>query len=175
MYFISAILSIYLTDYLLYSESDATVIYHIFVMLAYLFPLAGAVIADSLLGKFRTILYLSFVYVFGNVILSLSAITPLGLPSREFALLGLVLIAIGTGGIKPCVVPFGGDQFVLPQQEKLLASYFSIFYLSVNLGSFISSAITPVLREDVHCFEEESCYPLAFGTSAILMLSATGK
>lgn len=144
-------------------------------MLAYFFPVIGAIIADSLLGKFRTILYISFIYVAGNIILSLSSITPLGLPSREFSLLGLFLIALGTGGIKPCVAPFGGDQFVLPQQQKLIASYFALFYFAINLGSLISTAITPVLREDVYCFGEESCYSLAFGMSAILMICAIGN
>lgn len=81
-------LSLYLTEYLLYSESDATVIYHTFIMLAYFFPVFGAMIADSFLGKYRTILYISMIYAVGNIVLSLAAITPLGLPHREFSLLG---------------------------------------------------------------------------------------
>lgn len=44
------------------------------------------------------------------------------------AVVGLVLIAVGTGGIKPCVSAFGGDQFQLPLQEKMLNQFFSIFY-----------------------------------------------
>ena len=53
--------------------------------------------------------------------------------SREFSLIGLGLIALGTGGIKPCVASFGGDQFKLPEQEaqlkvgsKTLESHFII-------------------------------------------------
>ncbi len=38
----------------------------------------------------------------------------------EFSLIGLALIALGTGGIKPCVAAFGGDQFKLPDQERQL-------------------------------------------------------
>jgi solute carrier family 15 oligopeptide transporter 1 len=38
----------------------------------------------------------------------------------EFSLIGLALIALGTGGIKPCVAAFGGDQFKLPEQERQL-------------------------------------------------------
>ena len=94
---------------------------------------------------------------------------------REFSIVGLLLIAIGTGGIKPCVSAFGGDQFKLPQQEKQLQQFFSIFYFSINSGSLISTFITPILREDVQCLEQDSCYPLAFGIPAILMIVAVGK
>jgi dipeptide/tripeptide permease len=66
---------------------------------------------------------------------------------REFSLLGLALIAIGTGGIKPCVSAFGGDQFKLPEQERHLQTFFSVFYFSINAGSLIGTALTPYLRE----------------------------
>ena len=93
--------------------------------------------------------------------------------SSEFSLLGLALIAIGTGGIKPCVSAFGGDQFKMPEQERQLQTFFSIFYFSINAGSLLSTAITPILRQDVSCFGDDTCYPLAFGIPAILMLIAT--
>lgn len=74
------ILSLYLVDHLLYTESDATVIYHTFSMLAYFFPIVGSMLADSWLGSFRTILYLSLLYALGSVLLSLSAVEALNLP-----------------------------------------------------------------------------------------------
>ena len=86
---------------------------------------------------------------------------------------GLALIAIGTGGIKPCVSAFGGDQFQLPEQERQLQTFFSVFYFSINAGSFISTIVTPILREDVHCFGDKTCYSLAFGVPAALMAVAT--
>ncbi len=55
--------------------------------------------------------------------------------------LGLVLIAVGTGGIKPCVAAFGGDQFKIPEQAKMLATFFSLFYMSINAGSLISTTV----------------------------------
>ena len=88
---------------------------------------------------------------------------------------GLFIIALGTGGIKPCVSAFGGDQFVRPQQDRQLGAFFSVFYFSINAGSLISTFITPILREDVHCFDKDSCYPLAFGVPAILMIVAVGE
>lgn len=141
-------------------------------MLAYFFPLIGAIIADTYLGKFRTIFFLSLIYAAGNVLLSLSSTPVFGLPQRPSSLFGLLLIAIGTGGIKPCVSAFGGDQFKLPDQAKQLAQFFSIFYFSINAGSLISTYITPILRHDVHCFGADTCFPLAFGVPAILMISS---
>lgn len=87
-------------------------------------------------------------------------------------LIGLVFIAIGTGSIKPNLAAFGGDQFKLPAQAAQLATYFSIYYFGLNLGPTMSILTTPMLREDVHCFGRNDCYPLAFGVpAAVLFLS----
>ncbi|ETE66471.1 Solute carrier family 15 member 2 [Ophiophagus hannah] len=83
---------------------------------------------------------------------------------------GLSLIALGTGGIKPCVAAFGGDQF----EEKHVQErnkFFSVFYLAINAGSLISTFLTPVLRGSVKCFGGD-CYALAFGVPAALMIVA---
>lgn len=85
------------------------------------------------------------------------------------------MISIGTGGIKPCVSSFGGDQFVLPQQALQLQRFFSIFYFSINAGSLISTFFTPILRNNVKCFNQETCFPLAFGTPSVLMIISIGK
>lgn len=90
------------------------------------------------------------------------------------AFIGLVLIALGTGGIKPCVAAFGGEQFKLPEQEDQIKLYFSMFYASINAGGLISSFITPVLRQNNQCFGMDTCYPLAFGVPAALMVAAIG-
>merc|ERR1719278_1130990 len=142
-------------------------------MFCYFTPIFGSILADTLLGKFKTIVYISMIYVLGHLLKTLAAIPTLGVPPLEFSLLGLALIAIGTGGIKPCVSAFGGDQFKLPEQERQLQTFFSVFYFAINAGSLISTALTPILREDVPCFGEDTCYSLAFGVPAILMLVAT--
>lgn len=115
------------------------------------------------------------IYAAGSVVLTLGAIPVLNLPTNLATIGGLVLIAVGTGGIKPNVSAFGGDQFKLPEQAKHLATFFSLFYLSINAGSMISTLLTPILRENVHCFGELSCYSLAFGVPGALMLIAIGK
>ncbi|XP_074032363.1 peptide transporter family 1 isoform X2 [Leptinotarsa decemlineata] len=169
-YGMRTILVLYLTDILLYSNADAKIIYHSFTMFAYFFPVLGAILSDSYLGKFRTILYVSMIYAVGSILLALTAIKPLNMPQKGMSILGLLLIAVGTGGIKPCVSAFGGDQFILPQQETQLALFFSFFYFSINAGSLISTSVTPILRQNVHCFGENSCFSLAFALPGVLMV-----
>ena len=82
------------------------------------------------------------------------------------------MVGAGTGGIKPCVATFGGDQFKQPEQKKQSELFFSIFYWAVNLGSFISMLVTPQLRSGVAYFGMDQCYPLAFGVPAALMFVA---
>lgn len=167
-YGMRTVLTIYLSSILLYSESDTKSIYHAFTMACYFTPLLGAIIADSWLGKFKTIFYISIIYAIGNAVLSVGAFS-LGLASQQWmSMLGLGLIALGTGGIKPCVAAFGGDQFV-KGQEIYLEQFFSIFYMCINAGSVLSTGLTPYLRT-VHCHGQDSCYPLAFGIPAILMV-----
>ncbi|XP_076272378.1 peptide transporter family 1 isoform X2 [Rhynchophorus ferrugineus] len=169
-YGMRTILILYLTNILLYNEADAKIIYHTFTMFVYFFPVFGAIISDSWLGKFKTILYVSMIYACGSILLALSSVEPLNIPQKPFSILGLFLIALGTGGIKPCVSAFGGDQFVIPQQELQLATFFSLFYFSINAGSLISTFLTPILRNDVHCFDQDSCFPLAFAVPGVLMI-----
>jgi len=172
-YGMKSILSLYLKKKLHFSEDTATVIYHTFSMFCYFTPIFGSILADTLLGKFKTIVYISIIYVLGHLLKTLAAVPTLGVPPVEFSLIGLALIAIGTGGIKPCVAAFGGDQFKLPEQTRQLQTFFSIFYFSINAGSLISTIMTPAIREDVECFGDDTCYSLAFGIPAILMAVAT--
>jgi len=78
-------------------------------------------------------------------------------------ILALVVTAVGIGGIKPNVAAFGGDQFKLPEQSNQLTLYFSIYYISINVGATLSEIFTPMLRKDVGCFGQDTCYSFAFG------------
>jgi len=90
-------------------------------------------------------------------------------------MLGLFLIALGSGGIKPCVAAFGGDQFKIPEQAAQIGTFFSLFYFAINAGSLISTSVTPILREDVQCFDDTGCFSLAFGVPGILMIISISK
>ncbi|XP_020841570.1 solute carrier family 15 member 2-like [Phascolarctos cinereus] len=171
-YGMKAVLTLYFLYFLHWSEDTSTSVYHAFSSLCYFTPLLGAVMADSWLGKFRTILYLSLVYVLGHVIKSLGAVPVVGghLMHTVLSMVGLFLIALGTGGIKPCVAAFGGDQFE-EEHAKERSRFFSVFYLAINAGSLISVFVTPMLRGDVQCFGGD-CYALAFGVPGMLMVLA---
>ncbi|KAI7808707.1 solute carrier family 15 member 2 [Triplophysa rosa] len=171
-YGMKAVLTLYFIHYLGWDKNLSTAVYHAFSGLCYFTPLLGALIADSWLGKFKTIIYLSIVYVIGHVVKSVGAIPDVGNSTVHIVLsmIGLILIAFGTGGIKPCVAAFGGDQFDEEHTDER-TKFFSIFYMSINAGSVLSTIITPILRGDVQCFGRD-CYALAFGVPAVLMIIA---
>ncbi|XP_063374079.1 solute carrier family 15 member 2-like [Cydia amplana] len=86
------------------------------------------------------------------------------------SMIGLALIATGTGCVKPCVAAFGGEQFRMPEEERQLQRFFSTFYCTVNLGGFMGSVLTPALRRGVMCFGDDTCYALGFGFPTLLVL-----
>jgi len=164
----------------LMTEPDAKGWYHLFVFCAYFLPLLGAFLGDAVLGKYRTILYLSIVYCFGHLALALDH-TRLGLT------IGLGLVALGAGGIKPCVSANVGDQFGASNQH-LLTRVFSWFYFSINFGSAFSTLLIPWLLDPfvaspsqranwpewlVQLLEKIHGPHIAFGTPGILMFVAT--
>jgi POT family proton-dependent oligopeptide transporter len=144
-YGMRAILVVFMTQYMLdaagtrdfMSEEEAKSYYHLFSSAVYFFPILGAVIADAFWGKYRTILILSSLYCLGHFFLAID-------DTRTGLLLGLCLIALGSGGIKPCVSAHVGDQFG-KTNAHLLGKVFSWFYFSINLGAFVSSLLTPWL------------------------------
>lgn len=153
------VLTFFLINYLLLQESTAKANYHLFVSAVYFFPLLGGFVADRWLGKYRTILYLSLVYCVGHACLAIFDREPLGFYA------GLFLIALGAGGIKPCVSAFVGDQFT-PENKHLVRKVFQLFYWIVNFGSFFASALIPKTLE---WFGPQ----VAFGIPGVLMLLAT--
>jgi proton-dependent oligopeptide transporter, POT family len=140
------------------SDEQAKYWYHQFMSAVYFFPILGALLADIFLGKYRTIIGLSIVYCLGHLALALDE-TRVGLA------VGLTLIAIGSGGIKPCVTAHVGDQFG-PSNQHLLPRVYGWFYFSINFGSFISTLLTPWLLEYVGPH-------VAFGVPGVLMFIAT--
>ncbi|KAJ9085807.1 hypothetical protein DSO57_1010357 [Entomophthora muscae] len=156
------------------ATADAKSIMHLFTGFAFLCPLAGAAVSDSFLGKYQTILYLSLVYLLGNFLITLFSIPGVvgeygSYPKWSFMLPAL-LIALGMGGIKPCVSSHGGDQF-LPSQTKLMDRFFAIFYASINIGALSSLYLTPYVKEYTTCFNHP-CYALAYGIPTVTFFIA---
>src|ERR1700739_1373448 len=99
------------------ANAHANEITHLFVTLSYFMPLVGGILADWFFGKYKVILWISLVYCLGNLFTS-SFTTSLPLFST-----GLILIAIGAGGIKSCVSANVGDQFDKSNQDLLSKVY----------------------------------------------------
>eukprot|EP00762_Andalucia_godoyi_P000159 ANDGO_02413.mRNA.1 Peptide transporter family 1 len=148
-YALRAILLLYLIDSLGFGQEQAMSIYHGFIAIAYLSAIPGGIISDAKWGKFYTIFRLSIVYLVGSFTLAFTAIPGItGNPPHWWGcMLGLLLIAIGTGGIKPCVSAMGADQFD-SSQTVLLERFFLFFYASINFGSTVSMFVTPLIREN---------------------------
>lgn len=104
-----------MNQYLGFDEDDATAIVHAFIFFAYFSPILGGYLADAWIGKFWTVFFLSIVYCVGQVTVSVTAIPGVtGKPPHWWGLaVGLFLVGLGTGGIKPCVSSFGGTQLLL--------------------------------------------------------------
>lgn len=165
-YGMRAVLFVFMTKYLVDSsgslapmpENEANKWYHLFLFANYFVPTLGAILSDAFWGKYRTIFWLSLVYCLGSIVLALDH-------TRTGLLIGLSLIAIGSGGIKPCVSAHVGDQFSAGNQH-LLARAFGWFYFSINAGSSISMYVVPILLAKYGA-------SYAFGLPAALMLVAT--
>jgi proton-dependent oligopeptide transporter, POT family len=164
-YGMNSILVIFMTQYLLnahgrpdfMTQDQADAWYHTFVSAVYFLPLLGAILADAVIGKFWTIMSLSVVYCFGHLALALDH-------RRLGLVIGLTLIALGAGGIKPCVSATVGDQFGKSNQH-LLTRVFSWFYFSINVGSAFSTLLIPWLLAT-------QGPSIAFGIPGVLMFIA---
>jgi MFS family permease len=111
-------------------------VFHTFVIGVYFFPLLGGWIADRFFGKYHTIFWLSLLYCLGHLCLAVFE------SHRPGFYAGLFLIALGSGGIKPCVSAFVGDQF--DQTNKARAKVvFDAFYWIINFGSFFAPSASP--------------------------------
>ncbi|MGB2186607.1 MAG: POT family MFS transporter [Akkermansiaceae bacterium] len=167
-YGMKAALAVFLANYLgvlggeSMSEAKATAYVSFFNSAVYLTPLFGALIADIFFGKYRTIVTLSLVYCLGHLSLALMGMAGI---VQLWLLAGLGLIAIGAGGIKPCVSAHVGDQFGKNNQH-LIPKIFNLFYLSINFGAVISNLAIPYILKwyGPHW---------AFGIPGILMAIAT--
>ena len=165
-YGMRSILTLYMTGMLAMSESAAVEVAHLFNAAIYVLPLLGAWIADRFLGRYRTILYISLFYCLGHGVLATADLTESLEIRRAILLIGLFIIAMGAGGIKPCVSAFVGDQVEGEKDPSVMTRVYAAFYWSINLGSFFSFLIIPWVRQNWG-------YSWAFGIPGIFMAIAT--
>lgn len=141
------------------AERQALEVVHTFVAGVYALPMIGAVIADRFWGKYPTIVWLSLLYCAGHACLAIFD------GNFQGSVAGLVLIAIGSGGIKPCVSAHVGDQFGEGNASKLERVY-QAFYFIINFGAFFSTLLIPWVQSAFG-------FGVAFAIPGILMGVAT--
>jgi POT family proton-dependent oligopeptide transporter len=141
------------------AERQATDVVHTFNAGVYALPMVGALIADRWWGKYKTILWLSLAYCVGHALLATF--------DKDFSgfAIGLVFIAIGAGGIKPCVSAHVGDQFGRGNWSKVQRVY-QAFYFIINFGALFATLIIPAVK---HRFG----FSYAFALPGVLMAIAT--
>jgi dipeptide/tripeptide permease len=176
-YGMKVILAVFMTQYLVSATGEAAYLTEAqareyvawFVASAYFFPVLGAILSDAILGKYRTIMLLSIVYCIGHGALAMidmpSAFLQATMDPKGWLVAGLFLVALGSGGIKPCVSAHVGDQFG-KANSHLLARVFGWFYFSINFGAFFSTLLTPWLLKNHGA-------GWAFGVPGVLMALAT--
>src|ERR1043166_1207408 len=141
-YGMRALLTLYMTSKLVdgglgFNESYAGAIYAMYVSSVWYLPLIGGWLADKFLGARRAVLIGGIIIVCGHYSMAIDS-----LPTFYAA---LILIALGTGLLKPNISTMVGQLY--ETGDKRRDAGFSIFYMGINLGAFISPFVTGFLAQ----------------------------
>ncbi len=151
-YGMRALLTLYMVKALGYDEKLAATVYGAYTGSVYLMSVPGGWIADNVLGTRRAVFY-------GGVIIALGHFS-MAVPTQFTFFLGLILIVLGTGLLKPNVSAVVGELY--NQEDQRRDAGFSIFYMGINLGAFIAPLICGYLGEKIN-------WHLGFGAAGIGM------
>ena len=122
-----------------FSNSSASAIYGIYAASVYLMALPGGWVADNIFGQQKTIFYGGIVIMFGHLFLAV--------PNMTFFYLGLIFVVMGTGLLKPNISAIVGGLY--EKNPTLKESGFTIFYMSINIGSILGFFICGYLGENI--------------------------
>ncbi|MCF8357823.1 MAG: peptide MFS transporter [Prolixibacteraceae bacterium] len=151
-YGMRALLVLYLTSTLIsggmgMGRSNALEIYAVFTGLVYLTPLLGGLLADKYLGQRKSILIGALLMAAGQFTLAYSQVAA-NLPERENLLYyGLGFLIMGNGFFKPNISTIVGQLY--QENDPRRDSGFTLFYMGINVGAFISPLIAGTLGEKV--------------------------
>ncbi|KAL1219891.1 Protein NRT1/ PTR FAMILY 5.11 [Cardamine amara subsp. amara] len=178
-YGISSNLIMYLTGPLGESTATAAANVNAWIGTVSFLPLLWGFIADSFLGRFRTIIISSCLYILGLGLLTFSAMIPLHCEDQSQRVscasqlqvtvffCSLYLVAIGQGGYLPCMKVFGADQFDRNDQKeaKAKSSFFNWLMFGNCISILMSRVVSNYIQENVSWF-------LGFGIPSVSMLLA---
>jgi len=125
-----------------FSDGKATAIYGLYTSFVYLLALPGGWVADNIWGQRRSVFVGGCIISAGHFSLAMPA---LGLPEVEFFYLGLVLIVLGTGLLKPNISTMVGDLY--PEGGARRDAGFSVFYMGINFGAILGPTLCGFLGE----------------------------
>ncbi|KAI4323542.1 hypothetical protein L6164_023139 [Bauhinia variegata] len=145
---IASNLIIYLSDVLNEPMSTAVQNVNTWTGVSALFPILGGFIADSYLGRFKTILLSSVIYLMGMIFLTFSVSI---MKHKTLFFLALYVLSIGDGGHRPCVQTFAADQFDedTPEERHAKSSFFNWWYLGIVFGSVTSVFVVVYLQDKI--------------------------
>ena len=129
-----------------FDRSQASAIVGSYAASVYVASLPGGWVADRLLGLRRAILIGAALITSGHLSVGLSGLAGPG-AGKIFFFLGLILIVLGTGLLKPNISAIVGDLY--PEGGARRDAGFSIFYMGINLGAFLGQIITGLLGETI--------------------------
>src|ERR1700693_1226483 len=161
-YGMRTLLALYMINVLGFSQAAGATVMKAFMAACYLTPFFGGWVAEKYLGRYKTILYYSLPYILGHVILG-------GFQNRTGLAVALVLLAFGSGAIKPNTSVLMGQIYDAEKKEALLNEAFSLYYAAVNVGAALSSFTLPLIVT-----AQGGRYGLALMVPAILMAVAFG-
>jgi POT family proton-dependent oligopeptide transporter len=166
-YGMRTVLALYLTTVLKFEQNTGAAVMHGFIAACYVTPFLGGLLADRVLGRYKTILYFSGPYVLGHIILG-------GFETRTGLFIALGLLALGSGSIKPNTSTLMGQMYEEQKKEALLTEAFSYFYAAINIGSAIATLSLPKVRDWVYASTGsiERGYAVALTIPAALMVVA---
>ncbi len=156
-YGMRAILLMYLIDQIrggmALSVAEGTAIYGLYTASVYLLTLPGGWVADNLLGQKKAIWYGGIIIMLGHIILAIPG-------GNNLFFAGLAVVAAGTGLLKPNISSIVGELY--PEGGARRDAAFSIFYIGINLGSFLGMLTVGYLGQMVN-------WHLGFGAAAVGM------
>lgn len=152
-YGMRALLILYMVNELKYNDKDSNLMYGAYNALVYITPLFGGIIADRILGFRKSI-------VFGGIMMAIGHLV-LAIPMNQTFFLGLGFLIVGNGFFKPNISSFLGKFY--QEGDKRRDAGFAIFYMGINVGGFLGSAICGYLGQKVS-------WHLGFGMAGIFMI-----